>query len=481
MFKRRPEYFAVAIAGGLLAIAASVATVLSIDTGINGPDKKTLKTADVIVARAGLLTSSSDDEIRIAKARVEEGLVSCGDYVISVKNSDLKASSAPSRKGSVISNVTLASTIDSPEQYTVGIREAAGSYSATGDEVRTDFFVDGSLYYGYLKFNDKNGGNSDYREFVLSWDTADCAPGRHEVYALIRSSDGRGTVISGGEIMIPEKVTIYPNSVAEGLIPSGNNNAWYMIDCGDDDCYIDFAGLSDDIRVSLYDLKGNLIGSNENPGIPYAMLRGKKQDTAAVAEETGIAGVSNCYYICVSRTGSGSDIEKDIDFTMIQSRECAYFDGSYMAVTGVKDFYPASGNAIASPCKTSAAVNIINFVRLCRQSKRPGLLLLLHDIDALQVSRGLPVPAEWAGQQPRRVHWFPFRVSIVTSMRPGSMPCSAANNSIVAALSPGNVPRIVYAHNSRPVSRSLKTSHFFIFVFPFCISFLFLLLFFDVF
>ena len=34
MFKRRPEYFAVAIAGGLLAIAASVATVLSIDTGI---------------------------------------------------------------------------------------------------------------------------------------------------------------------------------------------------------------------------------------------------------------------------------------------------------------------------------------------------------------------------------------------------------------------------------------------------------------
>ncbi len=42
------------------------------------------------------------------------------------------------------------------------------------------------------------------------------------------------------------------------------------------------------------------------------------------------------------------------------------------------------------------------------------------------------------------------------------MPFSAANNSIVAALSPGNVPRIVYAHNSRPVSRSLNTSHFFI-------------------
>ena len=84
MFKRRPEYFAVAIAGGLLAIAASVATVLSIDTGINGPDKKTLKTADDIVARAGPLTYSADDVIRIAKARVEAGLVTCGDYDLSV-------------------------------------------------------------------------------------------------------------------------------------------------------------------------------------------------------------------------------------------------------------------------------------------------------------------------------------------------------------------------------------------------------------
>lgn len=388
MFVRRPEYFVVAALGGVLAVASTVFTAISLDTGITEPGKNTLNTAEDIVVRAGSLTSSSDEEIKLAKARVEDGVLSCGDYVISVmtspeylltgvsdekfaydlcnviygetrqdevkeimddlkdhtrtsainraisyKSGNLGASLSPAEKGSVISNVSLESTIDSPDQYTVGIREAAGSYTVTGDEVRTDFFVDGSLYYGYLKYSDNND-NSDYREFVLSWDTADCVPGRHEVYALLRSSDGRGTVISGGEITIPDKVSISPNSVAEGLIPSGNSTAWYMIDCGDEDCYIDFAGLSDDIRVSLYDLKGNLIGSNENPGIPYAMLRGKKQDTAAVAEETGITGVSNCFYICVSRTGSGNDIEKDIDFTMIQSRECAYFDGSYMAVTG---------------------------------------------------------------------------------------------------------------------------------------------------
>ena len=106
-----------------------------------------------------------------------------------------------------------------------------------------------------------------------------------------------------------------------------------MIDCKEENCYINFAGLSDDIRVSLYDLKGELIGTNENPGIPYAMLRGKKQDADAVAEETGITGVSNCFYVCVSRASTSTDMEKDVGFTMIQTRECAYFDGTYMAVT----------------------------------------------------------------------------------------------------------------------------------------------------
>lgn len=385
MFKRRPEYFAVAVIGGVVAVAASVVTALSLDTGITEPDKKSMKTADDIVVRASALTSASEDEVKIAKARVEDGLISCGDYVISVMTSpeyllqgisdekfatdlctviygeakqdeisyivkdledhsrasaidraissedkDLGASGSSSGKCSVISNVSLETSINSSEQYTVGIREATGSYTATGDEVRTDFFVDGSLYYGYMKFDDNSNG--DYREFVLSWDTADCAPGRHEVYALLRSSDGRGTVISGGEITIPEKITVTPGSVVDSVIPSGKSSSWYMIDCGDDHCYIDFAGLSDDVIVSLYDLKGDLIGTNDNSGIPYAMLRGYKQDTQAVSEETGIAGVSNCYYVCVSR--ASADTESELRYTMVQARDCAYFDGAYMAVTG---------------------------------------------------------------------------------------------------------------------------------------------------
>ena len=59
----------------------------------------------------------------------------------------------------------------------------------------------------------------------------------------------------------------------------------------------------------------------------------KKQDAAAVSAETGIAGVTNCYYICVSRTASDTEAKKDIKFAMIQSKDCAYFDGQYMAVT----------------------------------------------------------------------------------------------------------------------------------------------------
>ena len=222
MYVRRPEYFIAAVLFGVLAVAASVITAISLDTGISDPDKKTLKKADDIVARAGALTSVSNDEVEIAKSRVEDGLISCGDYVISVMTSpdylltgvsdekfandlcsviygevrqdevkyimdDLKnnsrvvaidkaitsesrklsASGTPAGMGSVISNVSLESTIDSPEQYTVGIRESSGSYTATGDEVRTDFFVDGSLYYGYLKFTGKSFFGTAFFQIIL--------------------------------------------------------------------------------------------------------------------------------------------------------------------------------------------------------------------------------------------------------------------------------------------------------------------------
>ena len=87
MYIRRIEYIAAAVLFAVLGAVLAVITAISLDTGISDPDRKTLKAADDIVMRAGSLTSISDDEVRIAKARVEDGLISCGDYVISVMTS----------------------------------------------------------------------------------------------------------------------------------------------------------------------------------------------------------------------------------------------------------------------------------------------------------------------------------------------------------------------------------------------------------
>ena len=63
------------------------------------------------------------------------------DRALASESKKLRASGIPSGKGSVISEVSLEKSGVSSEQYTVGIRESRGSYTATGNEVRTDFFV----------------------------------------------------------------------------------------------------------------------------------------------------------------------------------------------------------------------------------------------------------------------------------------------------------------------------------------------------
>ena len=135
---------------------------------------------------------------------------------------------------------------------------------------------------------------------------------------MLRSSDGRGVSVAGGKIRIPEKTRIETLSVTDGLIGKDDKTAWYLLDCGESDCYVNFAGISDKISVSLYDLSGKLIGTNPSTSAGYAALRGKKQDTVKVAGETGIPCVSNCFYICARRTGNDASEENEdissIDF-----------------------------------------------------------------------------------------------------------------------------------------------------------------------
>ena len=126
---------------------------------------------------------------------------------------------------------------------------------------------------------------------------------------------------------------IEPDSVEESSIPVGASNSWYMIDCKDSDCYINFAGLSDDIRVSLYDLKGILSAPMR---IPVFLMRCSEEENRMLMllRKRPELPAYQTAFMSVSAGTASMDMEKDVDFTMIQSRECAYFDGTYMAVTG---------------------------------------------------------------------------------------------------------------------------------------------------
>ena len=386
MLKRRPEYFAVFALSAVAAIGTACFTAIALGTGTPALSGAGSQNAAGIVSRASDLIGVDSDDKASAQMRVNYGTVSAGDYVLSVMTSPdylirstddeqfakdlcsivygapndaevagIKQELGSANRMTVINNVVskadrnyavsgdtgtgpgsvitgfkIDKGLEGDDEFTVGIKEISGNFSATGDEIRTDLFVDGALHRGYLKYDKSQEGS---KGFVLAWDTAGFDPGYHDVSILLRSSDGRGVSVAGGKIRIPEKTRIETLSVTDGLIGKDDKTAWYLLDCGESDCYVNFAGISDKISVSLYDLSGKLIGTNPSTSAGYAALRGKKQDTVKVAGETGIPGVSNCFYICARRTGNGASEEnEDISFKLVQSRDVVYFDGKFMSV-----------------------------------------------------------------------------------------------------------------------------------------------------
>lgn len=386
MLRRRPEYFVVFALSAIAAIGTACLTSIALDTGTPALTGSRRQEASQIVYRASDLAGVKSEDKVTAEKRVRYGSYSAGDYVLSALTSpdylikspddeqfakdlcsvvygnvsdsvvtrirqELSANnrmavinsvlSKADRKyavsgntdrgpGSVITGINLEQGLSGDDEFTVGIKEISGNFSATGDEIRTDLFVDGALHRGYLKY-DKTASGA--RSFVLAWDTAGFDPGDHDVSILLRSSDGRGISVAGGKIRIPERTRIETLSVTDGLIKKGKDTAWFLFDSGNSDCFVNFAGLNGKVSVSLFDLSGKLIGTNPSTAAGYAALRGKKQDTGKVAEQTGIPGVSNCFYICVRRAGSDTDSEpEDISFKLVQSRDVAYFDGKYVSV-----------------------------------------------------------------------------------------------------------------------------------------------------
>ena len=389
MFKRRLEYLILAFLMAVLAVFFSINMMLRLPgSGLSGRGAQ--KESSEIIARAASQIYSDDsakDISDVASDMIEGGVLTTGDYLVSVYTSpmyymtgrddqgfasdlcmsvtgevsdddvedildDLEgmsrmkaidrmargerhafgvSSHLASGTGSVISDVNITSAIASADEYTIGIREAAGSFAATGSEVRTDFFVDNVLYHGYLKFGDYDE-SSGIRSFNIAWDTAGVESGIHNVCIILRSSDGRAKTISAGTVNIPVRFSVAAGSVSNGSIVADKDSAWYMVDCGEgNNCYIDFVDAADDISVSLYDVYGNLIGTNAHEDSRYEVLRGLAQDTAAISADTGIEGVSNCYYAEVRRAPTASFAGENVSYKIITSRDAAYYNGSYCA------------------------------------------------------------------------------------------------------------------------------------------------------
>lgn len=252
------------------------------------------------------------------------------EQAVAVKSAFAASTEVSSEPGDSFENCVVTKPLEGTDGYTIGIRKVEGSFETTGDEVRTDFFVDGVLYQGNINISDE--GSEGGSEFVMAWDTAGVDPGDHSVLILLRSSDGRGEIIAGGDICVPRCMTIVNDNVQQGSIEQGSDISWYMFDAQDRDAYVNFVGMSDDIKVSIYDAYGEFIGSNDLAGSDYEVLRGRAQDTEAIKSETGLTDVANKFFVRVERGAECSVQEDPVTYTMVQSRYVARYDGAYMAV-----------------------------------------------------------------------------------------------------------------------------------------------------
>ena len=252
-------------------------------------------------------------------------------------------------KMSTFNSCTIDRKLTGSDGYTIGIRVVEGSFDIDGSDVRTDFFVDGTLYQGYLTIDDSNAST---KSFTLAWDTAGVQEGNHQVSVLLRTSDGSGAILDGGDILIPHIMPLVNDNVQYGNIQPDADCSWYYLDAKDRNAYVNFVEMSDDIKASLYDAYGDLIGSNDIPNMDgntlknYEILRGKKQDTEAISNETGINGVSNVFYVKVERGALNKANQVDLDsgevenstptealtYTMVQSKDVARYDDKIMSV-----------------------------------------------------------------------------------------------------------------------------------------------------
>lgn len=262
--------------------------------------------------------------------------------------------------GTRVLAVELGSPIQDNEGYAFGIRKSVGSITIDGDDARTDFYIDGNLRAGQMSLAGQEG---DTKTFSLAWDTRRESSGKHSVLALLRTTDGRGTILTGGEVMIPDFYTLINDGVQMGSLPEGDKEVWYALDAQERNAYINFINATGDIAVSLYDMYGDRIGKNDLPGIETEVLRGKKQEISNLdASDPFLDPYANLFYVRVEK-GKNELSKEAIEYLMVQSKEVAFdSSGQYYAVLSdigsVPTKYPT---AAVSEDQSGAEVELRDF------------------------------------------------------------------------------------------------------------------------
>lgn len=257
------------------------------------------------------------------------------------------------QNGTRVISVTLEKPIQDEDGLAFGVRRSGGLISISGTDARTDFYIDGNLRAGQLELSEQQG---EMQKFSLLWDTRRETSGTHAVQVLLRTSDGRGTILTGGDVQIPEFFTLINDGVQLGSLPNDRKEVWYALDAADRNAYVNFVDCSGDLAVSLYNMNGEIIGSNDLPGIQIETLRGKKQDLIEVdTADPYLDPYENIFYVRVERGASSTTPDK-ITYLMIQSKEVAVDSaGTFYAVVSDVGMVPTPYPKEAIPEEVMAA------------------------------------------------------------------------------------------------------------------------------
>ncbi len=258
------------------------------------------------------------------------------NYVIEKCLADINSNYAPSmgfsdETGTQVLEVMMESPLQDDDGYVFGLRKISGSIKMEGFEARTDFFVDNNLRPGHMSVQATILGTQN---FAMVWDSRDELPGAHDVKVLMRTSDGRGIVVTGGQVTIPDFIPLNNDDVVQGLIPERQIMTWYALDAKDENAYINLMNMSGDVAVSLFDMNGGLIGKNDEHNYPYEVLRGYKQQiTATELMSKTSPEEMNTFYVKVERSLEADPSGVDLSYLLVVSKEAAINpDGDVVAV-----------------------------------------------------------------------------------------------------------------------------------------------------